>query len=60
MGVRIKREDAILVSSKAEVNGVWKRHFKSLMNGGTAGEARVTSMGMETGGKRLCEQRVIE
>ncbi len=30
------------------------------MNGGTGGEAIVTSMGMEAGGKRVCEQRVIE
>ncbi len=50
----------MLVSSKEEVKGVWKKHFERLMNGGTGGEAIVTSMGMEAGGKRVCEQRVIE
>ncbi len=30
------------------------------MNGGTGGEAIVTSMSMEAGGKRVCEQGVIE
>ncbi len=35
-------------------------HFERLMNGGTGGEAIVMSMGMEAGGKRVCEQRVIE
>ena len=30
------------------------------MNGGTVVEATVKSMGMEAGGKRVCEQRVIE
>lgn len=48
------------VSSKEEMKGVWKRHFEHLMNGGTLGEAIVTSMGMEAGGKRVSEQRVIE
>ncbi len=50
----------MLVSSKEEVKGVWKRHFERLMNGGTGGETIVTSMGMEAGGKRVGEQRVIE
>ncbi len=31
-----------------------------LMSGGTGGEAIVTSMGMEAGGKRMGEQREIE
>ncbi len=56
----VGREDGMLVSSKEEVKGVWKRHFEHLMNGGTGGEAIVTSMDMEAGGKRVCEQRVIE
>ncbi len=56
----MKREDGMLVSSKEEVKGVWKKHFECLMNGGAGGEAIVTSMGMEAGGKRVYEQRVIE
>ncbi len=42
------------------MKGVWKKHFERLMNGGTGGGAIVKSMGMEAGGKRVCEQRVIE
>ncbi len=60
VSLRMKREDGMLVSSKDKVKGVWKRHFERLMNGATGGEAIVTSMGMETGGKRVCEQGVIE
>ncbi len=49
-------EFGLLVSSKEEVKGVWKRHFEYLMNGGIGGEAIVMSTGMEAGGKRVCEQ----
>ncbi len=59
VSLRIKRDDGMLVSSKEEVKGVWKRHFEHLMNGGTGGEAIVMSMGT-AGGKRVCEQRVTE
>ncbi len=47
------RKDGMPVSSKEEVKGVWKKHFECLMNGGTGGEAIVTSMGMEAGMKRV-------
>ncbi len=57
---RMKREDGVLVSRREEVQGVCKRHFECLMNGGAGGEAIVMSMGMEAGGKRVSEQRVIE
>ncbi len=60
VSLRMRREDGMLVSSKKVVKGVWKRHFERLMNGGTGGEAIVTSMGMEAGGERVYEQRVIE
>ena len=53
VSLRMKREDGMLVGSKEEVKGVWKRHFERLMNGGTGGEAIVTSMGMEAGGKSV-------
>ncbi len=52
------RADGMLVSSVEEVKGIWKKHFEFLMNGGTQGEAIVTSMGLEAGTKRVCEQRV--
>ncbi|KAK3889840.1 hypothetical protein Pcinc_006166 [Petrolisthes cinctipes] len=48
--VRIKREDGVTVSGSEEVKEVWKRHFDSLINGGTGGV--VTCMGMEAGGRR--------
>ncbi len=60
VSLRMKREDGMLVCSKEEVKGVWKRHFEYLMNGGAGGGAIVTSMGMEASGKRVCEQRRIE
>ncbi len=60
LNLRLKREDVLLVNSKEEVKGVWKRHFERLMNGGAGREAIVTSMGMEADGKWVCEQRVIE
>ncbi|KAK3893161.1 hypothetical protein Pcinc_003002 [Petrolisthes cinctipes] len=50
--VRMKREDGVTVSRSEEVKEVWKRHFDGLMNGGTGGEAVVTCMGMEAGGRR--------
>ena len=37
MSVRVKREDGVLVSSREEVKGVWKRHFECLMNAKTEG-----------------------
>ncbi|KAK3895740.1 hypothetical protein Pcinc_000663 [Petrolisthes cinctipes] len=49
--LRMKREDGVTVSRSEEVKEVWKRHFDSLMNGGTGGEAVVTCMGMEAGGR---------
>ncbi len=60
VSLTMKREDGMLVSSKEEVQGVMKRHFEHLMNGGTGGEAVVTSMGMKAGGKRVGEKRTIE
>ncbi len=60
VSLRMKREDGMLVSSKEEVKGVRKRHFERLMNEGAGGEPIVTSTGMEAGGKRVCQQRVIE
>ncbi|KAK3881607.1 hypothetical protein Pcinc_013953 [Petrolisthes cinctipes] len=50
--LRMKREDVVTVSRSEEVKEVWKRHFDGLMNGGTGGEAEVTCMGMEAGGRR--------
>ena len=58
--VRVKNEDGSLVGGKEEVTGVWKRHFERLMSERTVGEAVVTSMGMEAGGKRVCVQRDVE
>ena len=43
VSLRMRREDGMLVGSKEEVKGVWKRHFERLMNGGVGGEAIVTS-----------------
>ena len=60
VSLRIKREAGMLVSNKEEIKEVWKRHFEHLMNGDVEGEAIVTSMGMEAGGKRVYVQRVIE
>ena len=58
--VRVKNEDGSLVGGREEVTGVWKRHFERLMSERTVGEAVVTSMGMEAGGKRVCVQRDVE
>ncbi len=44
MGLRMKRDFGMLVSSNKKVKGVWKSRFESLMNGE---EALVTSMGIE-------------
>ncbi len=60
VSLRMKREDGVLVCRREEVKGVWKRHFERLMNGGAREEAIVTNMGMEGGGKKVSEQRVIE
>lgn len=57
--VRMKREDGVLVGSKDEAGGVWKRHFDRLMNGRTEGEAIVSSIGIEAGGKRVGMQEGI-
>ena len=37
MSVRMKRENGMLVSSKEEVKGVWKRHCECLMMKGQEG-----------------------
>ena len=55
----MKGEDGVLLSNKDEVKGVWKRHFERLMNGKTEGEAVVSCMGMEAGGRRVFEQKEI-
>ncbi len=44
VGLRMKRDFGMLVSSKKKVKGVWKSRVVSLMNGE---EALVTSMGIE-------------
>ena len=45
------------VSSKEKVKGVWKNHFNLLINKLTVGEAIVSSMGMEAGGKEVYTKR---
>ena len=37
-------KDGMLVTSKEEVKGVWKKHSERLMNRGAGGETIVTSM----------------
>ncbi len=44
MGLRMKRDFRMLVSSMKKVKGVWKSCFERVMNGE---EALVTSMGIE-------------
>ncbi len=44
MGLRMKRDIGMLVSSKKKAKGVWKSRFERLMNGE---EALVTSMDKE-------------
>lgn len=56
----MRREDGIHIGSKEEVKRVRKRHFECLMNVRVGREAIVTSMSMEAGRKRVCEQIVIE
>ncbi len=44
VGLRMKRDFGMLVSSKKKVKGLWKSCFERLMNGE---EGLVTSMGIE-------------
>ncbi len=44
MGLRMKKDFGMLVSSKKKVKGLWKSRFERLMNGE---EALVTSIGKE-------------
>ncbi len=44
VGLRMKRDFRMLVSSKKKVKGLWKSCFECLMNGE---EGLVTSMGIE-------------
>ncbi len=61
VSLRTRREDGMLVGSKEEVKGEWKRHVECLMNGGAGGEAIVMSVGMAAGKKQMvCEHREIE
>ncbi len=58
VGLRMKSDFGMLVSSKKMVKGVWKSRFVCLMNGE---EALVTSMGIEARGKKKCAgERIIE
>ncbi len=44
MGLKMKRDFEMLVSSNKKVKGLWRSRFERLMNGE---EALVTSMGKE-------------
>ncbi len=58
VGLRMKRDFGMLVSSKKKVKGVGKSRFERLMNGE---EASATSMGIEAcRKKKMCGERIIE
>ncbi len=60
VGLRMKRDFRMLVSSKKKVRGVWKSRFERLMNGE---EASATSMGIEAcrkKKKKMCGERIID